>query len=132
MLLVEGNEIAVLEIGVILDLVDGGLDLGRLEDGLEVHLQKVGHANGLDTTRRLELLELSPTLLQVLIGLGEPGTVNQIQIDVVEAELLEGDVKRLNRGTLLLGGDLGGDIKLLPGNASFLDSLTKLLLVAIN
>lgn len=95
-LLVEGNEIAVLEIGVVLDLVDGGLDLGRLEDGLEVHLQEVGHADGLDTTRRLELLKLSPSLLQVLVSLSKPGTVDQVQIDVIEAELLEGDVKRVN------------------------------------
>lgn len=132
MLLVEGNEIAVLEIGVVLDLVDGGLDLGRLEDGFEVHLQEVGHADGLDTARLLELLELSPALLQVLVGLGEPGTMDQIQIDVVEAELLKGDVKRVNRGTLLLSGDLGGDKELLSGNATLLDGLTKLLLVAVN
>lgn len=131
-LLVEGNEITVLEIRVVLDLVDGGLDLGRLEDGLEVHLQEVGHADGLDTTRRLELLELSPALLQVLVGLGEPGAVDEIQIDVLKAELLKGDVKRVNGGTLLLGGDLGGDIELLPGNATRLDGLAKLLLVAVN
>lgn len=131
-LLVEGNEIAVLEIGVVLDLVDGGLDLGRLEDGLKVHLQEVGHADGLDTARCLELLELSPALLQVLVGLGEPRAVDQVQIDVLKAELLEGDVKRVNGGTLLLGGDLGGDIELLPGNATGLDSLTKLLLVTVN
>jgi hypothetical protein len=81
---------------VVLDLVDGGLDLGRLEDGLEVHLQEVGHADGLDTTRRLELLELGPALLQVLVSLSKPGTVDQVQIDVIEAELLEGDVKRVN------------------------------------
>lgn len=53
----------MLEIGVVLDLVDGGLDLGCLEDGFEVHLQEVGHADRLDTARRLELLELSPALL---------------------------------------------------------------------
>lgn len=77
-LLVEGNEVTMLEIGVVLDLVDGRLDLGRLEDGLEVHLQEVGHADGLDTTRRLELLELGPALLEVLVSLGEPGAVNQV------------------------------------------------------
>lgn len=58
--------------------------------------------------------------------------MDQVQIDVIEAELLEGDVKRVNGGTLLLGGDLGGDKELLSGNATRLDGLTKFLLVAVN
>lgn len=58
--------------------------------------------------------------------------MDQVQIDVIEAELLEGDVKRVNGGTLLLGGDLGGDKELLSGNAARLDGLTKFLLVAVN
>lgn len=54
MLSVKVQKVAVLQIGVELDLVDGGRDLCRLEDGLDVLLEEVGDADGLGSTGFLE------------------------------------------------------------------------------
>lgn len=43
----EADEVAVLEVRVVLDLVDDGFDLGRLEEDLQVVLLEVGHADRL-------------------------------------------------------------------------------------
>lgn len=60
------EQIAVLEVRVILDLVDGGRDLGRLEDGLQMFLKKVGDSNGLGLAGFPEGFHLSPLGLQLL------------------------------------------------------------------
>jgi hypothetical protein len=130
--LVKVEKVAVLEIWVVLNLVDGRLDLCCLENGLKMHLQEVGDTNRFCFARLLDLLQLGPALLEVLIGLGEPRTVDQIKIHVVEAKLLKGDLEGLDSRALLLSRNLRGDIKLLPGNTSSLDSLSKLFLIAVN
>lgn len=84
MLLVKGNEVAVLEVWVVLDLVNDGWGLGRLEDSFEMLLEEVGDADGFGTARLFELLELSPSLLKVFVRLGEPWAVDQVQVDIVE------------------------------------------------
>lgn len=131
-LLVEIEEITMLKIRVILDLINGRLDLGCLQDGLEVHLQEVGHADGLGPSRLLDLLQFRPSLLKVLIGLGKPGAVDQVEVHVFETKLLEGNVKGINGGTLLFGRDLCGNIKLFSGNTACFDGLSKLFLISVD
>jgi hypothetical protein len=97
-----------------------------------VHLQEVGHADGLGPSRLLDLLQFSPSLLKVLVGLCEPGSVDQVEVHVLEAKLLEGNFKGFDGGTLLLGRDLCGDIKLFAGNTACLDGMPKLFLVSVD
>ena len=92
-LLVKIKKIAMLKVRVVLDLVDSRLDFGCLENGLKVHLQEVGNSNGLGLSRFLDPFQLRPALLKVLVSLSKPGAVDQVEIDVVKAKLLEGNVE---------------------------------------
>lgn len=67
MLLVECNEVAVLEIRMVLNLVNCRHHLGCLKNGLEMLLEKVGDSNGLGPTRSLDGLQISPLLLQFFV-----------------------------------------------------------------
>lgn len=116
-LLVEGDEVAVLEVRMVLDLVDRGRDLCRLEDGLEMLLEEVGDANGLCAAGSLDGLEVGPLLLQLLVAVGEEGAVDEVQVDVVQAELLQREDECLFGVLLVRGADLGGDEELFAGNA---------------
>jgi hypothetical protein len=130
-LLVEIKKIAMLKVRVVLNLVDSRFDLGCLENRLKMHLQEVRNTNRLGLSRFLDLFQLRPALLKVLVGLSKPGAVDQVKIDVVKAELLEGNVEGVNGRTLLLSRDLGGDIKLFTRNTASLDGLSELFFVAV-
>lgn len=78
MLLVEGDEIAVLQVRVIFDLVDGRHDLCCGEDGFQVGLQEVGDADGFRAAGSVDGFHVCPFLLQVLSCVGEEGGVNQV------------------------------------------------------
>lgn len=52
-------------------------------------LEEVGDANGLCPAGSLDSFQVSPFFLQVLVGVGEVRAVDQIQIDVVQAKLLQ-------------------------------------------
>lgn len=122
-LLRPGQEVLALEVGVEFDLVNHGLQGSRRPDGLEVLRHEVGHTNGLGLARLLDLLHLGPSSLELgsvtgmiewvvhgVLGLalGKPGRVNQIQIDVVGLELLQGLGDR-TLDVVNVGDDLGGD-----------------------
>jgi hypothetical protein len=134
-LLRPGQEVLALEVGVEFDLVNHGLQSGRRPDGLEVLRQEVGHTNGLGLARLLDLLHLGPSSLELgsvtgviewvvhgVLGLalGKPGRVNQIQIDVVGLELLQGLGDR-TLDVVNVDDDLGGDEEFLPREAGFPD-----------
>ena len=121
----------MLQIRVELDLVDGGLNLCRLEDGLEVLLEEVGNANGLCSAGLLDLLKVRPALLQLLLGVGEIWRVYEVEIHVLQVELLQGECKGLFGVLLLCSTDFGGDVELLAGQLARLDGGTHFLLVAI-
>lgn len=131
-LLVERDQVAVLEIRVVLDLVNSGDHLGRLEDDLDVLLEEVGDADGLGLARGLDGLEVGPLLLQLLVRGGEPGPVEEVEVDVVEAQLLEGQLEGFLRGLLLLAVRLGGDEELAPGDAGRLDGRAELFFVSVH
>lgn len=131
-LAVELDQVAVLEVRVVLDLVDGGRDAGGLEDDLEVLLQKVGHANGPGLARVLDSLDLAPDLLELLGRVGQVRRVHEVQVHVVELQLLEGQLKGLLHVLLLGAVELGRHVQLLTGRTSILDGETQLLLVAIH
>ncbi|EGX93195.1 DNA double-strand break repair and VJ recombination XRCC4 [Cordyceps militaris CM01] len=112
----------VLQVRVELNLVDGRHHLGRLEDRLQVLRQEVGHANRPGPARGLDRLHLGPFLLQRRAGaLGEPRPVQQIEIDIVDAELLEGRVKVRLRVRLFQRRQLGRNVELLARHAALFD-----------
>lgn len=129
----EGDEVAVLEVGVELDLVDGGDDVGGLEDVLDVFLEEVGEADGAGAARGLDGLELGPAALDLLLVDALPvGRVDQVEVDVVEAELLQRQGKGVLDGAGRLGVVLCDDEELLAGDAGGLDGGAELLLVAVD
>lgn len=83
MLLVERNEVAVLEIRMVLDLVNRRHYLGRLKNGLEMLLEEIGNSNGLGSTRSLDGLQISPPLLQFFVVVSEERTMDQIKINII-------------------------------------------------
>lgn len=126
-------------VGVELDLVDGRDDLGAGEELLEVLDAEVGDTNVLHAARGGKLLELSPGLGEVpvgvvlleVIGVGGRGPVHEVEVDVVNAEILEGRGDALFH-TLVPGVvKLGGDPDLLSRDAGVLDTLANLGLVAV-
>lgn len=115
-LAVEGDQVvAVLEVGVEFDLVDGGGVERGGQGGFQVALCVVGDADGSRFARLLHRFHLGPFLLEVGVGLGEEGGVDEVEVDVFEAELLEAGVD--GRGD---GGDVGdyfgGDEELFAGD----------------
>lgn len=60
MLLVEGEEVGVLQVGVKFYLVDCGDDFCGFEDGLEVWDEVVGDADGFCGAASLDLFEGGP------------------------------------------------------------------------
>jgi len=130
-LAVEVEQVAVLEVGMELDLVDSGLDLCSPEHDLEVLLEEVGHSDGPGTAGLLDGLEVGPLLLQLLVRVGEEGRVDQVQVHIVEAEPGERGSEGGGRVLLLEAVDLGGDEKFLAGDAGCFDGCAELLLVPV-
>lgn len=115
----------LLEVRVQLDLVDGRDDGRRLDQLLQVLRVEVGDTDGLDPAVRVELLE---GLVRVdVLAPGRQRPVDQIQVEVVQAELLQGRVERAERGVVPLVAvpELGGDEEFLAGDAGGGDGLAR-------
>lgn len=77
---------------------------------------EVGHARGADPTLGDELLDGLPGLAVQVAGRGRP--VNQVEVEVVQAQLGEAGVEGPQGGVVALVGvpQLGGDEQLLTGD----------------
>ena len=121
--------------GVELHLVDGGDDLGVVEEVVDVAGTEVGDADGPDLAQLLRNLERTPASETLLLVLTRG--VDEVEVKVVQTKL----VQRVDEGvegsleTMVGIPDLRADIDLLTGSASLLqpaaDSTTAGLLVGI-
>lgn len=96
---VVGEQVRVLQVGVELDLVDGGRNRAGFEDVVEVLGQVIRDADRASQTLLLQGLHLRPFGLVLGLALAEEGRVDQVQIDVVGLQLLQAGRER--------GGDVG-------------------------
>lgn len=138
---VEGNELGRRVARMQLDLVDGRDDLGVgvSEQLLEVGDGEVGDTNVLGLARGQHLLHLAPRVdvvpvvmdLLVVAGDERAGPVDQIQVDVVGAQVLEGVVNGLGHALVVRVVELGGQPDLVAGHAGGLDAVADFLLVAV-
>lgn len=131
-LVVEVEQVAVLQVRVELDLVDGRRDLGSPQDDLEMLLEEVGNADGLGFAGLLDGLHVGPFLLQDLIGAAVERDVDEVEVDVVQTQFLQGGIKVLLGDLGIASGKLGGDKETLPGHARRLDAGPQLLLVVVH
>lgn len=157
---VVGDQLGRGVVGVQLNLVDGGDNLGAgvVQELLKVLDTKVGDTNVLNLAGGGELLHLLPVfvirsspivglvrknipgldevpvrkvLLQV-VGVSRAGPVDQVKVDIVETKALERRVNSL-RHTVVPGVvELSGNPDLLTGNARVTDTVTNLGLVAVS
>lgn len=138
---VVSNQLGRGVVGVQLDLVHSGNDLGRgvVKKLLKVLDAEVGDTNVADLAGGRQLLHLLPGLNEVpvgqvlgqVLGVGRAGPVDQVQVDVVNTEVLQGGVNALLHAVVPGVVQLGGDPDLLTGNAGVLDTLADLVLVAV-
>lgn len=141
LLLAVVDELGGRVVGVQLDLVYGrdSLAAGVVEQLLHVLDAEVGDTNVLHAARSGELLHLLPGLDEVPVGevllevggVGGRGPVDQVEVDVVGTEVLEGRGDALFDTLVPRVVELGGDPDLLTRNAGVLDALTDLGLVAV-
>ena len=82
----EGLDLGLDEVGVHLDLVDGGDDVGALEQRGEVVDREVADADRADLAVREQRLERPIGLEGPVEGAGQ-GLVEDEQVDLVDAEL---------------------------------------------
>lgn len=134
LLAVEVQQGSVLKIRVELNLVDGRRDFGRLQHHLEVLLPVVAHADAARPATLLDGLHLRPLDLQLLgLAIGKEGLMDQVQVDVVQAQLLErgreGDLDGLAGGRDVRA--LGHDVELLTRHTSLANGLAELGLVGV-
>lgn len=79
LVLVVSEQVAVLQVRVELDLVDGRADFGGLEDRVQVRLEEVADADALGFAGREHLFHLRPALLEELVvAFREEGRVDQV------------------------------------------------------
>ena len=128
----EGGDLRLLVRRVQLDLVDGGHDGGLVQQAVQVRHQKVGDTDGAGTAGLLNLLQCLPALDELVVGRGRP--VDQIEVDLVEAELLEALLERVEGrlGALAVVPELGGDEQLGAVDARGGQRLAHALFVAVN
>lgn len=132
MLAVKVQKISVLQIRVELNLVDGRLDLCRLEDYLKVLLEKVGDTDRPSLAGFLDGFEICPFLLKLLGAICEVRRMDEIQIHVVQPQLYEGLLKSF-LGVALPGATaLGHNVELVPGHLGGLDGGTHLGLILVH
>lgn len=131
----ELDESLTLAEGVDLDLVDGGDDLAGGQEGVHVGGAEVGDTDGLDLAQTLGVLESAPRLVTLLVAV--TGGVDQVEVEVVKAGLVEGVAESLEGGLVAVVGipELGADEDLLSGGAGALqpgaDGTTASLLVGV-
>ena len=105
----------LLEKGVELHLVDGGLH-GELGDkGVPDFGGHVAHANGVEFPGGFGLLRGLPGAGDVAVGL-----VNQIEVDVPQAQFVQGGLNACLGGPIavVLKPEFAGDENLFPGDAA--------------
>ena len=95
------DQVVGLEGGVQFDLVHDRGDAGLVDDGVEMLGQEVAHPDGTDQAFGTEVDELLPAF-HVRAARGA-GPVDQVQIDVVEAEFLEALFQGRPGGVAALG-----------------------------
>lgn len=138
---VVGNQLGGGVVGVQLNLVDGGDDLGGgvVEELLQVLDAEVGDTDVAHLASGRELLHLLPGLDEVpvgqvlgeVVGVGGAGPVDEVKVDVVGAEVLEGRLNALGHAGVPGVVQLGGEPDLVAGDARVLDTGTNLGLVAV-
>lgn len=134
-LLAELDKRLALAEGVNLNLVDGGDNLGVVDEALELGSTEVGNTNGADLAETLSSFQGAPALQALLLIVR--GRVDQVQVEVVKTKLLEGEAESVEGGLVAVVGvpELGADVDLLTGSASLLepaaDSTTASLLVGV-
>src|SRR5665213_1589240 len=115
-----------------LDLVDGGHDLGLLEQPLQMVVFEVGYADGAGSTLGVDALECLPSLDEV-VHRGQ-GPVDEEQVDPIHVQgdecLVEG-TQGIIEGVLVVI-ELAGHEDLGPVDARSGNSLSYLFLVAVH
>jgi hypothetical protein len=93
---VERLHLGLLEVGVQLDLVNGGDDLGLIEQVREVLDHEVADADGADLAVLEQRLQ-RPVSLKRLVEVGRQRLVQDQQVDLVDAELAGALVEGVQR-----------------------------------
>src|SRR5690625_4508483 len=121
-------QLSLLEVGVQLDLVDDGHLAGGRDDLLELGEREVGHADGADQATAAQLDQRLPGLdVQALLG---DRPVDQVQIQVVQAQTLEGGLAGGDRvlAAVVVDPQLGGHEYLLAMEPGITDPASAALL----
>ena len=151
------DEVGLEQAGVALDLVGGGGDTGGVDQSLEVLLGVVGDTDGAglllvelghggpgvddgDAVEHLNITvvgEREQVLVDITCLVESDGEVDEVQVEVVEAELSKAVVKGGSDvlGSVLRVPELGGDEDVLTLDAlaeSSLEGVGNLLLVAVD
>lgn len=92
----ELDDVALLQCGVQLDLVDGGDDRAGIEYPTQVLGQEVRDADRPDASIGVQLFEGTPGVEVSILGGGRP--VDQVQVEVVEAETVQARVEARESG----------------------------------
>ncbi len=132
----EGQGLPLLAAGVELDLVHHGGHLS-LQQGLQVVGAEVGHADGPDLPRLVELCHGPPGVpvdgLPVVELVGGGGPVDEVEVQVVGAQAVQGGLEGgLGWGIAPVGvPNLAGEEDRLPGQAAGPEGLAHAGLVAV-
>ena len=105
-----------------LNLVDNRNHAGLLDDLAQLLLGEVRNTNGTDLTLLLQLNQRTPGIqVEALLRLSP---VNQVQVNVVGAQLLQGRLERLECALVALVGvpQLGGEEDVLASHVGVSDS----------
>lgn len=125
------DEVAMLEVRMELDGVDCGWHLGGFEDRFQVFLEEVGHAYGLGPAGCLDGLHIGPLLLKGLGSLCWEGGMDEVEVNIIDTQSLEGRLERFRDGQAV-GAVLGDDVQFLSGHPRLLDGGTLFLFVPIH
>ena len=128
----ERLDLALLEVGVHLDLVDRGHDGRLLQQGGEVVDHEVADADGADLAVCQQRLQRPVRLEGLVEGRGQRLVQDQ-QVDLVDAELAGALLEAVQRlvVAVVADPDLGLDEDLVAGDAGAVDGLADLALVAV-
>ena len=129
---VNGAQRLLREVGVQLNLVDDRNHAGLLDNLAQLLLGEVRNTNRTDLTLLLQLNQRTPGIqVQALLRLSP---VNQVQVNVVGAQFLQGRLKRLECALVALVGvpQLGGEEDVLASHAGVSDSAAYARLVAVD
>lgn len=140
-----GHDLAagvIQELLQVLDTEVGDTDVADLASGRQLlHFLPVVNMGSqqwfsteLDVKCHLPGLDEVPVgqVLRQVIGVGGAGPVNQVEVDVIGAEVLERGIDSLSHALVPGVVQLGGEPDLLAGHAGVLDTGTNLGLVAIS